>query len=50
MERFTKAAVAPRAQAVRVRMQALCMRCGREGHSSDECKAKLPAWPAEVRS
>jgi hypothetical protein len=49
MERFTKAATVP-AQAVRVRMQAVCLRCGRDGHSSDECKRPIPAWPAEVRS
>ena len=23
-----------------------CMRCGREGHSSDECERPVPAWPA----
>lgn len=28
--------------------EARCLRCGREGHSSDECKAPLPAWPVDV--
>jgi hypothetical protein len=50
MEQVKKAAEVPQAQAVRVRMQAVCLRCGRDGHSSDECKRPIPAWPAEVRS
>lgn len=25
----------------------LCLRCGYEGHTSDECSRPIPAWPAE---
>lgn len=24
----------------------VCLRCGRDGHSSDECRRPVPAWPA----